>query len=211
MIALDEMVTSVFPRPAVPAMGTPISMPAIVPVLMPLSPEWYFNKLGTAINAKPLLESPNSHSPIANMERCFIVTSVIRGKIISLVPPLNEVDVYRAEMEHWHAPYNYPRADHAQAWLLKCLEGAIARDADKESKWMFKQRCVSARIARMRGAHRPCSEAIKQTGRPEPTKPNLKLPRLSIPFGKKSTKAEWKEATLFELIPELEPKQSLSL
>ena len=59
---------------------------------------------------------------------------------------------------------------------------------------------------RMReGAHHLCSEAIEQTGRPEPTKQNLKLPRLSIPFGKKVSKAEWKEATLFELIPELEP------
>jgi hypothetical protein len=60
---------------------------------MPPSPEWYSNKLGTAINAKPLLEPLNSPSPIANMERCFIVTSVIRGKNISLVPPLDEVDV----------------------------------------------------------------------------------------------------------------------
>ena len=51
------------------------------------------------------------------------------------------------------------------------------------------------------------SDAIEQTGRPEPTKQNLKLPRLSManPFGKKSNKAEWKEATIFELIPELEP------
>jgi hypothetical protein len=46
-------------------------------------------------------------------------------------------------MEHWHVPYNYPRAEHAQAWLLKCFEGAIARDTDKDSDWMFKQRCVS--------------------------------------------------------------------
>ena len=51
-----------------------------------------------------------------------------------------------ADMEHWHVPYNYPRADHAQAWLLKCLEGVIARDADKESNWMFRQRCVFARM-----------------------------------------------------------------
>lgn len=51
-------------------------------------------------------------------------------------------------------------------------------------------------------ADRLCSEAIEQTGRPESTK---KLPRLSNPFGKKNTKAEWKEATMFELIPELEP------
>jgi hypothetical protein len=53
-----------------------------------------------------------------------------------------------------------------------------------------------------REAHGPCSEAIEQTGRPELTKQNLKLPRLSNPFGKKN-KVEWKEATLFELIPEL--------
>ena len=57
----------------------------------------------------------------------------------------------------------------------------------------------------MSGADRLCSEAIEQTGRPEPAKQNLKLPRLSIPFGKKNTKAEWKEATIFELVPELEP------
>ncbi|KAH9997982.1 hypothetical protein BJV77DRAFT_786206 [Russula vinacea] len=111
LIALDEMVTSVFPRPAVPAM------------------EWYFNKLGTAINAKPLLESPNSHSPIANMERCFIVTSVIR------------------EMEHWHAPYNYPRADHAQAWLLKCLEGAIAVTPTKKASGCSNRVRPSNRLA----------------------------------------------------------------
>jgi hypothetical protein len=62
------------------------------------------------------------------------------------------------------------------------------------------------RDARMReDAHHLCSEAIEQTGRPEPAKPNLKLPRLSNPFGKKNSKAEWKEATIFELIPELEP------
>jgi hypothetical protein len=54
-------------------------------------------------------------------------------------------------------------------------------------------------------AYHLCSEVIEQTGRPEPTKQNLKLPRLSNPFGKKNSKAEWKEATIFELIPELEP------
>jgi hypothetical protein len=54
-------------------------------------------------------------------------------------------------------------------------------------------------------AHHLYSVAIEQTGRPEPTKQNLKLPRLSNPFGKKTSKAEWKEATIFELIPELEP------
>jgi hypothetical protein len=48
-----------------------------------------------------------------------------------------------AEMEHWHVPYNYARAEHVQAWLLKCLEGVIARDTDKEWDWMFKQRCVT--------------------------------------------------------------------
>jgi hypothetical protein len=54
-------------------------------------------------------------------------------------------------------------------------------------------------------AHRLYSEAIEQTGRPEPAKQNLKLPRLSNPFGKKVSKAEWKESTIFGLIPELEP------
>lgn len=59
--------------------------------------------------------------------------------------------------------------------------------------------------ARKKGeTHHPCSEAIEQTGRPEPTKQTLKLPRLSNPFGKKNNRAEWKEATIFELIPELE-------
>lgn len=53
--------------------------------------------------------------------------------------------------------------------------------------------------------HHLCSEAIEQTGRPEPTKQNLKLPRLSNPFGKKITKVEWKESTIFGLIPELKP------
>ena len=96
--------------------------------------------LGTAINAKPLVVSPN-FSAIPNMERCFNVTSIIRGKTTSSPDPLSEVDVpFPAEMEHWHVPYDYPRADHAQAWLLKCLEGAIARDAEREGNWMFKQR-----------------------------------------------------------------------
>jgi len=49
-------------------------------------------------------------------------------------------------MEHWHVPYDYPRADHAQAWFLKCLEGTIARNAERESNWMFKQRCVAKSI-----------------------------------------------------------------
>jgi hypothetical protein len=77
------------------------------------------------------------------MERCFNVTSIVRGKTTPLSDPLGEVDVpFPTEMEHWHVPYDYPRADHAQSWLLKCLEGAIARDADRESNWMFRQRCV---------------------------------------------------------------------
>jgi hypothetical protein len=51
------------------------------PVLTPrIYLEWYFNKLGTVINAKSLLVSPNSLSPIANMERCSDVANVIRGK-----------------------------------------------------------------------------------------------------------------------------------
>jgi hypothetical protein len=63
---------------------------------------------------------------------------------------------------------------------------------------MLKQPCSCA--------HRPCSEAIEQSGRPEPTKQNLRLPRLSMsnPFGKKNAKIEWKEATIVQLIPELE-------
>jgi hypothetical protein len=57
--------------------------------------EWYFNKLGTAINAKPLLVSPNSLSPIANMERCCNVTDVIRGKTPTniFLPSSSEVNV----------------------------------------------------------------------------------------------------------------------
>ena len=152
--------------------------------------------------------SPN-FSAIPNMERCFNVTSIVRGKTTSFSASLSEVDVppFPAEMEHWHVPYDYPRADRAQAWLLKCLERAIARDAERESGWMFKQRCVRSPHGcpdERRSSSSPVySEAIEQTGRPEPTKQNLKLPRLSNPFGKKSSKAEWKEATIFELIPEL--------
>ena len=47
------------------------------------------------------------------------------------------------DMEHWHVPYNYPRGDNVQAWLLKTLEGAISRESDRECDWMFKQRCVA--------------------------------------------------------------------
>jgi len=90
------------------------------------------------------------------------------------------------DMEHWHVPYNYPRGDNVQAWLLKTLEGAIARESDKECDWMFKQ-----------------SLTIEQTGRPESTK--QRLPRLSNPFGKKN-KPEWKVATLWHLVPELVPE-----
>jgi hypothetical protein len=46
-------------------------------------------------------------------------------------------------MEHWHVPYKFPRAEHAQAWLLKCLEGTIARGGERDSNWMFKQRYVA--------------------------------------------------------------------
>lgn len=112
-------------------------------------------------------------------------------------------------MEHWHVPYNYPRADHAQAWLQKYLEEAIARGADQQSNWMFKRRCVAEPMLD-REAHDPCSEAIEQTGRPEPTKLNSRLSRLSNPFGKKNPKIERKEATIFELIPELEPEVGLA-
>jgi len=55
-------------------------------------------------------------------------------------------------MEHWHVPYTYPRADNVQAWLQKCLEGAIARNVERESNWMFKQRCVDGLILK-RHAH----------------------------------------------------------
>ncbi|KAI0304499.1 ras guanine nucleotide exchange factor domain-containing protein [Multifurca ochricompacta] len=131
--------------------------------------EWYLNAFGNTINAKPHLMSPNSQRPIANMGRCFNVVRIIR------------------EMEHWHVPYNYPRADHVQAWLLKSLEGAIARDADKQCDWMFRQ-----------------SEVIEKTGRPESAK--QKLPRLSNPFGRRNSKTtEWKVATIWELIPKLGP------
>jgi hypothetical protein len=108
-------------------------------------------------------------------------------------------------MEHWHVPYNYPRADNAQAWLLKCLETTIVRDAERDGDWMFRQRCVAESIFECNGKLSLfCSEAIEQTGRPESTERGLRLPRLSNPFGKKNNKAEWKEATLFGLIPELE-------
>ncbi|KAF8272213.1 ras guanine nucleotide exchange factor domain-containing protein [Lactarius quietus] len=152
-IALDGKGVVLFPQPAVPAM------------------DWYFNEFGNAINAKPLVTSPNSHQSIANMDRCYNIVRIIY------------------DMEHWHVPYNYPRGDNVQAWLLKTLEGAITRDSDKESDWMFKQSLI-----------------IEQTGRPESTK--QRLPRLSNPFGKKN-KPEWKAATLWDLIPELEPELEL--
>jgi len=57
-----------------------------------LALEWYFNKLGTAINAKPFIVSPN-FIPIPNVERCFDVTYIIRGKTTSLVNPLGEADI----------------------------------------------------------------------------------------------------------------------
>jgi hypothetical protein len=107
-------------------------------------------------------------------------------------------------MEHWHVPYNYPRGNNVQAWLLKTLECAIARDSEKECDWMFKQRCVVETVVGTKAEELtlPCSLTIEQTGRPEPTK--QRLPRLSNPFGKKN-KPEWKVATLWDLIPELEP------
>lgn len=77
------------------------------------------------------------------MERCFNLTSIVRGKTKFLPDSLGKVDIpFPTEMEHWHVPYDYPRANHAQAWLLKCLEGAIARDTDRECNWMFRQRCA---------------------------------------------------------------------
>ena len=42
--------------------------------------EWYFDALGTVVNAKPLLESPNTLVPIVNMDRCFSVTGILNGK-----------------------------------------------------------------------------------------------------------------------------------
>jgi hypothetical protein len=63
---------------------------------------------------------------------------------------------------------------------------------------------VRCRIDDPSHTHGSCSDAIEQTGRPEQIK--YKLPRLPNPFGKKNTKAEWKEATIWELIPELVPK-----
>ncbi len=94
------------------------------------------------------------------MERCFNITYIIRGKTTFLPDPLDEIDsLFSAEMEHWHVPYNYPRADHVQAWLLKCLEGAIARDADRESSWMFKQRCVGSLHGRP--YERRCSSSVQ--------------------------------------------------
>lgn len=149
VIALDGRGAALFPQPAVPAM------------------DWYLNEFGNAINGKPLVVSPNSHRPIANLDRCYDVVRIIY------------------EMEHWHVPYNHPRGDNVQGWLMKSLECAIARDSDKQCDWMFKQ-----------------SLTIEQTGRPESTK--QKLPRLSNPFGKKN-KPEWKVATIWDLIPELEP------
>ncbi len=50
-------------------------------------------------------------------------------------------------MEHWHVPYNYPRVENVQAWLLKSVEDAIARDSEKEWDWMLKQRYVATSMA----------------------------------------------------------------
>ncbi|KAI9465591.1 ras guanine nucleotide exchange factor domain-containing protein [Lactarius psammicola] len=166
-IALDGRGVALFPQPAVPAMGTSMRIVQMDIIFKRKPLDWYFNEFGNAINAKPLVVSPNSHGPIANMDRCYNVVRVIH------------------EMEHWHVSYNHPRGDNVQAWLLKSLEGAITRDSDKQCDWMFKQ-----------------SLTIEQTGRPESTK--QKLPRLSNPFGKKN-KPEWKVATIWDLVPELEP------
>jgi hypothetical protein len=145
------------------------------------------------------------------MDRCYDVVRIIYGNI-HLVPPFPtplELTALLVDMEHWHVPYNFPRGDNVQAWLLKTLEGAIARDSDKECNWMFKQRYVVEPVAGTKAEELtlPCSLIIEQTGRPEPTKP--RLPRLSNPFGKKN-KPEWKVATLWDLIPELEPDIQLT-
>ena len=169
--------------------------------------DWYFNEIGNVINAKPLVVSPDSHRPVANMDRCYNVVRIIRGNIIfssASFPIRLELTALPVEMEHWHVPYNYPRGDNVQTWLLKSLEGAISRDSEKECDWMFKQRCVAEPVARIKAevSTLRCSLTIEQTGRPESTK--QKLPRLSNPFGKKN-KPEWKVATLWDLVPELEP------
>jgi hypothetical protein len=168
-----------------------------------MSLDWYFNELSNAIKAKPLVVSPNSHRPIANMDRCYNVARIIHGNIHwSSFPIRLNLIAPPVEMEHWHVPYNYPRGNNVQAWLLKSFEGAISRDSDKECDWMLKQRCVAEPVARTKAEALTlwCSLTIEQTGRPE----KQKLPRLSNPFGKKN-KPEWKVATLWDLVPELEP------
>ena len=177
-----------------------------------LSLDWYFNEFATAINAKPHVISSNSHRPIANMVRCYNVVRIIYGKIplVRVSPIPLKLTALLIDMEHWHVPYNHPRGDNVQAWLVKTLEGAIARDSDKECDWMFKQRYVVEPVVGTEPEQLtlPCSMTIEETGRPEPTK--QRLPRLSNPFGKKN-KPEWKVATLWDLIPELEQLSSDSL
>ncbi|KAI0259838.1 ras guanine nucleotide exchange factor domain-containing protein [Gloeopeniophorella convolvens] len=91
------------------------------------------------------------------------------------------------EMEHWHMPYNYPRADRVQAWLLRTFEAVITRNAERETNWVARQCAI-----------------IEETGRPEP--PKQKLVRISNAFGRRNSRGAWKTATVWQLIPELEPK-----
>lgn len=81
-IALDGRGVSIFRRPTVPAIGTSvriIRMDALSNACRYL--DWYFNEIGNAINAKPLVVSPNSHGQIANMDRCYNVVRIIHGNI----------------------------------------------------------------------------------------------------------------------------------
>lgn len=52
--------------------------------------EWYVDALGAAVNAKPLLESPNTFVPIPNMDRCFTVTRILSGKTATRPPILRK-------------------------------------------------------------------------------------------------------------------------
>ncbi len=81
VIALDGRGVALFPQPAVPAMGTSMRIVRTDTIFKCTSLDWYFNEFGNAINAKSLVVSPNSHGPIANMDRCYNVVRIIHGNI----------------------------------------------------------------------------------------------------------------------------------
>ena len=87
-IALDGRGITEFPQPVVPAMGTStrvVRSDTLSNACLYL--DWYINELANAVNAKPLVMSPDSHRPIANMERCYNAVRIIHGNIHLVVFP----------------------------------------------------------------------------------------------------------------------------